>query len=146
MNRILWFHWEPRNETSVNGVLYYAECYIIPFVTNFPSLFTLRFPGDLWSFNSASNQFVVSPEPDVNSMTIDVSRHRCLILGTDGLWNMVPPQRAVEVVQNIDRQNKMHPNSDHPMVINFFRCLSFNHTASCKFISKRRFITWGYMY
>lgn len=49
-------------------------------------------------------------------MTIDVSRHRCLILGTDGLWNMIPPQRAVEVVQHIDRQNKMHPNPDQPLV------------------------------
>ena len=49
-------------------------------------------------------------------MTIDVSRHRCLILGTDGLWNMIPPQRAVEVVQTIDRQNKMHSNSEHPLV------------------------------
>ena len=39
-------------------------------------------------------------------MTIDVTRHRCLILGTDGLWNMIPPQRAVEIVQHIDRQNK----------------------------------------
>lgn len=58
----------------------------------------------------------------MNTMTIDVSRHRCLILGTDGLWNMIPPQRAVEVVQHIDRQNKMAPNSDHPMVI-------FNHTS-----------------
>lgn len=72
--------------------------------------------GDLWSFNSASNQFVVSPEPDVNTMTIDVSRHRCLILGTDGLWNMIPPQRAVEVVQHIDGQNKLLPNAEHPMV------------------------------
>ncbi len=60
---------------------------------------------------------MVSPEPDVNTMTIDVSRHRCLILGTDGLWNMIPPQRAVEVVQAIDRQNKMHAASDQPMVI-----------------------------
>ena len=81
--------------------------------------------GDLWSFNSASNEFVVSPEPDVNSMTIDVSRHRCLILGTDGLWNMIPPQRAVEVVQHVDRQNKMHPNSDQPMVcLNYFDRIS----------------------
>lgn len=49
-------------------------------------------------------------------MTIDVSRHRCLILGTDGLWNMIPPQRAVEVVQHIDRQNKMHATPDQPLV------------------------------
>lgn len=74
--------------------------------------------GDLWSFNSASNQFVVSPEPDVHSLTIDVTRHRCLILGTDGLWNMIPPQRAVEVVQHIDRQNKMSTdNPHHPVTL-----------------------------
>ena len=29
---------------------------------------------------------------------------------------MIPPQRAVEVVQTIDRQNKMHSNSEHPLV------------------------------
>jgi len=84
-------------------------------IDEIPFLAVARSLGDLWSFNSASNQFVVSPEPDVNTMTIDVSRHRCLILGTDGLWNMIPPQRAVEVVQVIDRQNKMHPSSDQPM-------------------------------
>jgi len=83
-------------------------------IDEIPFLAVARSLGDLWSFNSASNEFVVSPEPDVNSMTIDVSRHRCLILGTDGLWNMIPPQRAVEVVQHVDRQNKMHPNSDQP--------------------------------
>lgn len=84
-------------------------------IDEIPFLAVARSLGDLWSFNSASNEFVVSPEPDVNSMTIDVSRHRCLILGTDGLWNMIPPQRAVEVVQHVDRQNKMHSNSDQPM-------------------------------
>ena len=59
-------------------------------------------------------------------MTIDVSRHRCLILGTDGLWNMIPPQRAVEVVQHIDRQNKTNPNADQPLVrIDFYKnCLT----------------------
>ncbi|EFX83658.1 hypothetical protein DAPPUDRAFT_47739, partial [Daphnia pulex] len=81
-------------------------------IDEIPFLAVARSLGDLWSFNSASNQFVVSPEPDVNTMTIDVSRHRCLILGTDGLWNMIPPQRAVEVVQHIDRQNKTQPNPD----------------------------------
>ncbi len=50
-------------------------------------------------------------------MTIDVSRHRCLILGTDGLWNMIPPQRAVEVVQHIDRQNKTQPNPDQQPLV-----------------------------
>ncbi|KZS12065.1 putative Phosphatase 1D protein [Daphnia magna] len=84
-------------------------------IDEIPFLAVARSLGDLWSFNSASNQFVVSPEPDVNTMTIDVSRHRCLILGTDGLWNMIPPQRAVEVVQHIDRQNKMHATPDQPL-------------------------------
>jgi len=84
-------------------------------IDEIPFLAVARSLGDLWSFNSASNEFVVSPEPDVNSMTIDVSRHRCLILGTDGLWNMIPPQRAVEVIQHVDRQNKMQPNADQPL-------------------------------
>lgn len=95
---------------------------------SFPSL------GDLWSFNSASNQFVVSPEPDVNTMTIDVSRHRCLILGTDGLWNMIPPQRAVEVVQHIDRQNKTQPNPDQQPLVRLELHKTQLHNANTLFL------------
>lgn len=35
-------------------------------------------------------------------MTLDPRKHRYIILGSDGLWNMVLPQEAVSVCQNND--------------------------------------------
>lgn len=45
---------------------------------------------------------MVSPEPDTNVVTLDPKRHRYIIVGSDGLWNMVPPQEAVTVCQSHD--------------------------------------------
>lgn len=50
-----------------------------------PFLAVARSLGDLWSYNPISNQFVVSPIPDVHVHHIDINTHRCLIFGTDGL-------------------------------------------------------------
>lgn len=66
------------------------------------------FTGDLWSYNSELDTFVVSPEPDVKVVSVDVKSHRCLIFGTDGLWNMLTPQAAVTIVQSAEKQNEKH--------------------------------------
>ncbi|KAL0128190.1 hypothetical protein PUN28_003445 [Cardiocondyla obscurior] len=73
-----------------------------------PFLAVARSLGDLWSYNSELNTFVVSPEPDVKVIPVDVKSHRCLIFGTDGLWNMLSPQAAVAIVQATDRHNEKH--------------------------------------
>jgi protein phosphatase 1D len=49
---------------------------------------------------------VVSPVPDVHVLTADPSKHRCLILGTDGLWNVMTPLQAVQIVQQTERFNE----------------------------------------
>ena len=56
--------------------------------------------GDLWSYNSQDDVFVVSPEPDVCCQVLDPRRHRCLILASDGLWNMVHGQEAINTLWN----------------------------------------------
>ncbi|XP_045134073.1 uncharacterized protein LOC123517733 [Portunus trituberculatus] len=80
-----------------------------------PFLAVARSLGDLWSYNATNDQFVVSPEPDVYVMPIDISRHRCLIFGTDGLWNVLTPDAAVSVAHQAERNNEKHylgvPNS-----------------------------------
>lgn len=80
-----------------------------------PFLAVARSLGDLWSYNATNDQFVVSPEPDVCVMPIDISRHRCLIFGTDGLWNVLTPDTAVSVAHQAERNNEKHylgvPNS-----------------------------------
>ena len=62
--------------------------------------------GDLWSFNSSNNEYVVSPEPDLDVLTVDVTQHRCLVLGTDGFWNMVSPQMSVSNVAHAELFNE----------------------------------------
>ncbi|CAB1349352.1 unnamed protein product, partial [Coregonus sp. 'balchen'] len=57
---------------------------------------------DLWSYDFYSGEFVVSPEPDTCVLTLDPHKHRYIILGSDGLWNMVPPQDAVSMCQDND--------------------------------------------
>ena len=51
---------------------------------------------------------MVSPEPDTFVYPIDITKHRCLILGTDGCWNMINPTVAVESVCQAERANEQH--------------------------------------
>ena len=44
----------------------------------------------------------MSPEPDTCVVTLDPKKHRYIILGSDGLWNMVPPQDAISICQDND--------------------------------------------
>lgn len=58
--------------------------------------------GDLWSYDFYTGEFVVSPEPDTSVVTLDPRKHRYIVLGSDGLWNMVPAQEAISMCQNND--------------------------------------------
>lgn len=73
-------------------------------IDEIPFLAVARSLGDLWSYNSQRNEFVVSPEPDVHVINIDRS-FRCLVFGTDGLWNVLSPNTAVDIVRNAEYMN-----------------------------------------
>ena len=73
-----------------------------------PFLAVARALGDLWSYNSKQDIFVVSPEPDLHVYTIDISKQRCLILGTDGAWNVLSPEMAVNSVRAAEKNNEKH--------------------------------------
>lgn len=45
----------------------------------------------------------MSPEPDTHVLALDHSKHRSLILASDGLWNMMNPEEAVGVVEQAER-------------------------------------------
>ncbi|XP_050312532.1 protein phosphatase 1D [Anthonomus grandis grandis] len=81
-------------------------------IDEIPFLAVARSLGDLWSYNSQNNQFVVSPDPDCSVMAIDTNVHRCLIFGTDGLFNMLSPSMAVHIVQQAERHNECEALSD----------------------------------
>ncbi|KAI9590446.1 uncharacterized protein LOC119633922 isoform X1 [Glossina fuscipes] len=68
-------------------------------IDEIPFLAVARSLGDLWSYNSENDEFVVSPDPDVKVIPIDSQTFRCLIFGTDGLWNVVSAQEAVNLVR-----------------------------------------------
>ncbi|XP_071478018.1 protein phosphatase 1D-like [Diadema antillarum] len=68
-------------------------------LTDIPFLAVARSLGDLWSYNYNSKAYVVSPEPDVSHHIIDPDRERFLVLGSDGLWNMVTSEASVQIVE-----------------------------------------------
>ncbi|XP_037936154.1 uncharacterized protein LOC119670108 [Teleopsis dalmanni] len=83
-------------------------------VDEIPFLAVARSLGDLWSYNSARNEFIVSPDPDVSVIRIDPKSFRCLIFGTDGLWNVVTAKDAVDTVyakERINQKLKLQMNS-----------------------------------
>lgn len=77
-------------------------------IDEIPFLAVARSLGDLWSYNSEENVFVVSPEPDIRVYPVDITCHRCLVLGTDGAWNMLTPQNAISTVCMAERANEQH--------------------------------------
>ncbi|EDV45833.1 uncharacterized protein LOC6551101 [Drosophila erecta] len=86
-------------------------------VDDIPFLAVARSLGDLWSYNSRFKEFVVSPDPDVKVVKINPSTFRCLIFGTDGLWNVVTAQEAVDSVRKehligeiLNEQDVMNPS------------------------------------
>ncbi|XP_013412127.1 protein phosphatase 1D [Lingula anatina] len=69
-----------------------------------PFLAVARSLGDLWSYNSSTNEYSVSPEPDVDVVPFDHRVDYCLILGTDGLLNMFTSQDLAEMVHCVEKQ------------------------------------------
>lgn len=93
VNRVVW----KRPRLTHNGPVRRSTV-----IDQIPFLAVARALGDLWSYDFYSGEFVVSPEPDTCVVILDPSKHRYIILGSDGLWNMVPPQDAVSMCQDND--------------------------------------------
>ncbi|XP_006641118.2 protein phosphatase 1D [Lepisosteus oculatus] len=91
VNRVVW----KRPRLTHNGPVRRSTV-----IDQIPFLAVARALGDLWSYDFYSGEFVVSPEPDTSVLTLDPRQHRYIILGSDGLWNMVPPQDAVSICQD----------------------------------------------
>lgn len=46
----------------------------------------------------------MSPEPDVKCIPIDPS-DKCLLLASDGLWNMMMTKTAIRIIQDVEEEN-----------------------------------------
>lgn len=93
VNRVVW----KRPRLTHNGPVRRSTV-----IDQIPFLAVARALGDLWSYDFYSGEFVVSPEPDTTVLTLDPKRHRYIILGSDGLWNMMPPRDAVRMCKSHD--------------------------------------------
>ncbi|EJD75944.1 hypothetical protein, variant [Loa loa] len=61
--------------------------------------------GDLWSYNRETKQFIVSPEPDVAAYDLN-DNNLCLVLGSDGLTNVLKPQQIVDIVMHYEKSSR----------------------------------------
>ncbi|CAG9537509.1 unnamed protein product [Cercopithifilaria johnstoni] len=61
--------------------------------------------GDLWSYNRETKQFIVSPEPDVTVYDLN-DNNLCLVLGSDGLTNVLKPQQIVDIVMHYEKLSR----------------------------------------
>lgn len=66
-----------------------------------PFLAIARSLGDFWSINPYSGQYIVSPEPDVACRPIEPN-DSCILLATDGLWNVMNSSYAVRIIQELN--------------------------------------------
>lgn len=88
--------------------------YELNYLNNQPNTQTERIPflavarslGDLWSYNLSHNDYIVSPVPDTFYFDLDPRIHKCLILATDGLWNVLSVNECVELVRQTDRETE----------------------------------------
>jgi len=71
-------------------------------IDKIPFLAVARSLGDLWSYNPDSDTYVVSPEPDLSVVPIDPEVDKCLIIASDGLWNMLQDYESVRLVQELE--------------------------------------------
>ncbi|KAG9466209.1 protein phosphatase 1D [Eleutherodactylus coqui] len=100
VNRVVW----KRPRLTHNGPVRRSTV-----IDQIPFLAVARALGDLWSYDFYSGEFVVSPEPDTSVHTIDPQMHTYVIIGSDGLWNMVSAQDAVSLCQE---QEKAYVNGE----------------------------------
>ncbi|VDK62138.1 unnamed protein product [Gongylonema pulchrum] len=59
-------------------------------------------PGDFWSYNKETQQFIVSPEPDVNVVDL-TDKQLCLILGSDGVSTVMRNNQLVQIVRTYEK-------------------------------------------
>lgn len=85
-----------------------------------PFLSVARSLGDFWSFSPTTNEFVVSPCPDVHILPLEPKNHKFLVLASDGLWNVMTPTDVVQFIWDYehDEQTCHQPRDVVKAVIN----------------------------
>uniref|UniRef100_A0A8C1T7J6 Protein phosphatase, Mg2+/Mn2+ dependent, 1Da n=1 Tax=Cyprinus carpio TaxID=7962 RepID=A0A8C1T7J6_CYPCA len=108
VNRVVW----KRPRLTHNGPVRRSTV-----IDQIPFLAVARALGDLWSYDFYSGEFVVSPEPDTAVIKLDLKQHRYIILGSDGLWDMVSPQEAVSICQENAKPKNQKDNVSNAVLL-----------------------------
>lgn len=74
-------------------------------IEKIPLLNMARSLGDLWSV-TINNQYLISPVPDVHVYNTD-TQDLFLVVASDGLWDMLSPQKVVEKVHKAAELNNI---------------------------------------
>lgn len=82
-------------------------------IDNVPFLAIARSLGDLWSYDAERDEFVVSPEPDVTVLELEDSDYQCIIVASDGVWNMIKPEEAIRIVSSWYQNHKEAEDEPH---------------------------------
>eukprot|EP00062_Callorhinchus_milii_P011688 gi/632957898/ref/XP_007894736.1/ PREDICTED: LOW QUALITY PROTEIN: protein phosphatase 1D [Callorhinchus milii] len=98
VNRVVW----KRPRLTHNGPVRRSTV-----IDQIPFLAVARALGDLWSYDFYSGEFVVSPVPDTSVHTINYRHQKYIILGSDGLWNMIPAQDAVTMCRDSEDRKRL---------------------------------------
>jgi len=107
VDRVVWYRPTQGHQGPIRRSTHFEE---IPFLAVARSL------GDLWSYNSVQNEYIVSPEPDLCVFPMNFKTDKCIVLASDGLWNVMRPLEVMLHLQEVqekelDRMNK--DNLDH---------------------------------
>ena len=66
--------------------------------------------GDFWSFDDKVEDYIVSPEPDINVIDFKPVVHKFLIVASDGLWNVMHAQAAVNIISEYKKSSILPPD------------------------------------
>ncbi|CAD6188486.1 unnamed protein product [Caenorhabditis auriculariae] len=78
-----------------------------------PFLSVARSLGDLWSFCEDTQEYIVSPDPDLDVCEIE-DDDVCIVLASDGLTNVMTASQVVAVVEEEERvSRRVKANSNH---------------------------------
>ena len=71
-----------------------------------PFLNIARSLGDFWSYNPATNKFVVSPCPDVHVLPLNLKEQKFIVVASDGLWNVMTPTQVVQFIWDYENDDQ----------------------------------------
>ena len=70
----------------------------------------MLFSGDLWSYDNDKQEFIVSPEPEIQAIDIIPGFHKFIVLASDGLWGVMNGEQVVDIVTSYEMSSTCKHN------------------------------------